>query len=319
MSKSVRKNIKYLIEALPGGKTIINEVDRYRRQKDWSRVIHLRFARTRLSFYTSIGLGDQMVARQFCKTFQAYCEKYGDPGIGYVVKCAGAWTTDFRIKKGDLNLYWWWSMNGREDWLDHYLNNINIKPDGILCLSNQCMEEADKHCSKVLFLPLGVGENFYPLSIARDGTGFAGSKGHKDPEQEDIVLGPFIDSNTLEWVDNIDTDIALNQFYNRKKIILGMTENIQEKWGMVNNRVFEVLASGTPFIMHNHHTINDILGFEFPYQSGSRTETEALAREIHANYTESLDKFRDYSRIVMAKHSYTKRIEQLIRFIHKET
>ena len=302
---SVRHNIKRIIEYIPGGKIIINELIRNRRQKDWSTVLNLRFGRTRLSFYTSIGLGDLMIARQFCESFQNYCEKYGDPYLGSVVICAGAWTPDFRINKGDVNLYWWWSMSGREDWLSNYFANINVKPDAILCLSNKCMIEARKYTDKVLFLPLGVGENFYPLSLTREGIGFAGSKGHKDSFQEDIVLGPFTYNNDLEWVDYIDTDVALNQFYNRKKIILGMTEQTQEYWGMVNNRVFEVLASGTPFIMHKHRTVNETLGFSYPYQTNSKAETKLLANDILDNYPAKLDQFNEFSKIIISNHSYT--------------
>ena len=81
---------------------------------------------------------------------------------------------------------------------------------------------------------------------------------------------------------------------------------------MVNNRVFEVLATGTPFILYSHRAVNEVLGFDFPFQSSSPEETLELAGRIVADYTHHLELFASYGKQVVARHTYDRRIATLI-------
>jgi hypothetical protein len=285
------------------------------RQRDWSVVHQETFATTTLSVLTTIGLGDVVIAEQLCEEFARYCKDYGDPRLGRIVITAGALPPEFKPPKGDHRLYWWWSMNGQDDWLDRYVSQTKEKPQVVACLSSWCCRYAQALGLRTLYLPLAAGESFQPLGFERAGIGYAGSKGHKDVEQVAALLDPFAGDGTLEWVTGLKGATQINEFYNRKSIVLGLTERYQEKAGMVNNRVFEVLASGTPFIVHRHRALEEIMEQPYPYQSGSADQSRSLAREIMADYPRHLEIFDGYRRIVDAKHRYKHRLKTMIDYL----
>lgn len=311
----LRKKAANFLNKKIAGKRILDAYRLRRRQKDWSRKIVINFKKTSLVFFHTIGLGDTMIASQYCKAFEEYCKKEGDPKLGKIVFNAGDWSLDFKLERGDINFYWWWSMNFSDSWLDDYISNIDVKPDIICCLSMACLNYAEEKGFKAFLYPLGAGSDFKSLNLDRAGIGYAGLKNQKDAEQEDVVLGPFINQEDFEWVHNLRSAHELNLFYNKKKIILGMTERYQEKFGMVNNRVFEALASATPFIIYKNRGLIETLGFEYPYQTNSFEQTKQIADEILKNYSKYKNEFICYSRIIAEKHSYYKRIKSLVEFI----
>jgi hypothetical protein len=84
---------------------------------------------------------------------------------------------------------------------------------------------------------------------------------------------------------------------------------------MVNNRVFETLASGTPFVLEAHPVVDDILGFDFPYQTDSRDKTVELVNEIRNSPQDTVTEFQEYSEHVRENHSYNDRITKLFEFL----
>lgn len=259
------------------------------------------------------GLGDRMIARQIGQAFNRYLEGADDPGLGRVIlTCGGFGSSPVR---GDLNLYWWWSLGPFDKrpkkWLPYYLERVRVPPDVILCPSERTLSEAQKAGFPVIYLPLGVGPEFRPLGLDRLGLGYAGTPGHKPDGEEDRVLGPFLDTDEFEWVSDINTPAALNLWYNRKMIAFGMTLPGQRRMGMVNNRVFEVLASGTPFVTSMHDQLEEILGFNYPYQTASANDTVEMVRHIQAHSSEVLAECRVWSQRIREEHSYTRRLEKL--------
>ena len=312
---SIKAVFGQIIQSNPVGREWLASRRLQQRQRDWSTVHSARFGKTEFSLFTNVGLGDIMIARQICREFVKYCEQHGDPRLGRIVITAGAWPENFRIAQGDHNVYWWWSMNGRDGWLEKYLAGVNVKPDVVACLSSWCCKYAETAGCRVLYLPLAVGEAFQPLRVPRSGVGFAGSKGHKDSPQVSSILGPFLDRPDFEWVTGLSTPEQLSEFYNRKSIVLGMTEIYQEKTGMVNNRVFEVLATGTPFIIHRHRALEEVLGHQYPYQSDTPEQTRQIASEVLAEYTKHLEIFEHFQQMVKAKHTYQHRLHTLMQFL----
>lgn len=307
------------IEYLPAGKQYVQSVRLRRIRRDWTTVHRATYGKSRLSVLTTIGLGDVMIAKQVSETFLQYCKEAGDPHLGHTVLTAGAWPPHLRPEKGDHNVYWWWSMSGREDWLEHYLNSIEVKPDVVACLSSLCSTYAQQLGCKTVNLPLAVGAHFMPLNTARNGVGYGGSKQHKDQSQVDAIISPFRNDPAFEWIDHLKTPQDLNIFYNSKQLILGMTEAYQERAGMVNNRVFEVLATGTPFIIHRHRALSDTLGFEYPYQSCAPQETRHLTEQILAHYPMALEQFESYRQKIQARHTYRHRMHTLMDFLKSRT
>lgn len=305
------------IKGAPGLRQLRQHIDRRRQQRKWTTVHRAIAGKSSLAVFTNVGLGDISVAQQLCDAFRRYGEEQGDPRVGKLVITAGAWPVQFDIHPGDHNVYWWWSMNGREDWLDVYLSQINVRPDVVACLSTWCTEYAQRRGCSTITLPLAAGSAFVPLHSQRHGIGFAGTKNHKDSQQVERIVGPFDGAPGFEWVCDLPTVDDVAAFYNRKQIILGMTETSQEKAGMVNARVFEVLATGSPFIIHRHHALNETLGCDYPYQSSSADQTRSLAQDIITHYDEHLKIFARHQAVVASEHTYRQRIASLIGFLRK--
>lgn len=271
-----------------------------------------RGARTTLEMYLE-GRGDRMIGRQVGQAFNRYLEKRGDPGLGRIVlSCGGRGSSPVR---GDLNLYWWWSFGPRDvapdRWLARYLDAVDVEPDVILCPSPETLEVAREAGWQTVHLPLGVGPEFRPLGLNRSGLGYAGTVGHKPDEERERVLGPWLGTDQLEWVADIESPAGLNLWYNTKLVAFGMTKPGQRAGGLVNNRVFEVLASGTPFVVSRHRGIEETLGFEVPFQTSSADETRELVEHIRERPDEVLARCREWSRRVRDEHSYTRRLERL--------
>ncbi|MFP8952157.1 glycosyltransferase [Natrialbaceae archaeon A-arb3/5] len=288
--------------------------DRYHDYKAKEHIYRFQAPETTFQFHAR-GLGDVMILRQVGRAIESYFSSNQDPELGHVVLSCGAMEPAFRPERGDLNLYWWWSFGDLDDtpgqYLDHYLQKVTVEPDLVLCLSEKCQQEAQQAGYETVYFPLGTLA-FEPLGFERTGLGYAGSKSHKDTAKEARVFGTFRESNDLEWVSQFSLPEQLNIWYNTKLITFGLHREGQRTWGMVNNRVFETLASGTPFILESHPSVTEVLGFDYPYQTDSRAETTELVREIQSNPAETLEEFREFSDQVREHHSYERRMNTLI-------
>lgn len=300
------------------GKLAAKNVAKLRGEKvPGENVFTFRAPETTLQFHGQ-GTGDLMIIRQVGRAFTEYLREHGDPGLGRIVVACGGFRAAFRPDPGDVNLYWWWSFGQLDDeperYLEQYLEEVSVKPDVILCLSERCQREARQLGYDTLFLPLGT-QAFQPLGLSRSGFGYAGSKRHKQDEQARIVLGPYRERPDFEWVSDFVTPAQLNAWYNTRLVTFGMTRDGQRRWGMVNNRVFETLASGTPLVLEAHPNVENVLGFEYPYQTSSRQETVDTVEEIRSNPAETVAMFDDYADRVRENHSYTRRVETMLSYL----
>lgn len=267
---------------------------------------------TKIQFHVQ-GLGDLMIIRQFGRAFDSYLSEHQDPELGKVVIATGAFAPAISPEVGDINCYWWWSfgtMENRPDqYLEQYIEATEVTPDVVLCPSRQTEKEASQLGLTTVRLPLAVG-SFRPLGLDRSGLGFAGSKYMRNKEKMNMTVGPF--EETIDWVTDFVLPEQLNIWYNSKLATFGTHKEGQRQWGMVNNRVFEAIGSGTPFILESHPTVEEILGFEFPYQTESRRETRELVAQIRERPTDAIDTFEDFSTRIHNNHTYGHRVRSLI-------
>lgn len=280
-------------------------------------MFEFRGPKTTIQFHGQ-GLGDMMIIRQFGRAFADYLRTHPDPGLGRVVISCGGYKATFNPAGSDVNCYWWWSFGPKDDtpeeYLDMYLQRVSVDPDVILCLSERCVEHAQDRGYETLYLPLGTYA-FRPLGFDRNGLGYAGSKHHKKSPKEEMTVGQVSDRVDFEWVSNFVTPTQLNLWYNTRLATFGITKEGQRQWGMVNNRVFETIASGTPLILESHPTVDDVLGFEYPLQTESAEETRELVDRIETAPQKILSEFDEYATRVREEHSYENRVKTLLTYL----
>lgn len=272
-------------------------------------------SRTTLEINT-LGVGDSMMVHQLGKAFVEYVTRRGDPGLGDLVLTSGGYAPKLRgIREGDVNLYWWYSFGPYDDspelFIDEHLEpNLPVRPDLVLCGSERIQREAKQAGYETLYFPIGQ-YGFRPLDIERTGLGYAGTRWHKAGEKVRMMLGPFKDEPDFDWVSEYTLPEQMNLWYNTRTCNFGITKEGQREWGVVNSRVFESLASGTPLVIRHHPSIEDVLGFEYPYQVTSRAEVVETVEEIRTDLDAVLERFEEYSERVRNEHSYLARLDTL--------
>ncbi|RMB18225.1 glycosyltransferase family protein [Haloplanus aerogenes] len=282
--------------------------------KDSHTTIQCCAPRTTLNVH-AYGLGDVMMARQMAAAFGAYLREYGDPEAGIVSLSAGGFMPLSDIEAGETTVFWWYSFGPMDDTPERFLDDVlescaDVEFDLLLCGSERIQEEARQAGYDTLYFPIGV-YGYEPLGVERSGMGYAGSKNHKNDEKVAMLMGPYADREDFEWVDHFTTIDELNLWYNTRLVTFGLTKEGQRRWGVVNSRVFESLASGTPLIIPEHPTIDDVLGFEYPYQVSNAEETADFVDEILSDPDGTLETFRTYTERVREDHGYVRRLQTL--------
>jgi len=269
---------------------------------------------TTLNVHTAGG-GDEMMVRQLGRAFGEYVVANGDPDLGSITMVTGGFGPFCDYSPGDVNVYWWYSFGPMDSdparfHDDVLVPNLQVDLDLVLCGSERIQREAEQLGYDTLYFPIGT-HGFRSLDVERAGFGYAGSKGHKSSQKVQEIMGPYLSREDFEWVSHFTTPDELNLWYNTRYITFGLTKRGQRRWGVVNSRVFETLASATPFIIREHPTLDDVLGFQYPYQASNRTEVEGMVDQMMADPQGTLAEFREYARRVRANHDYTVRLERL--------
>lgn len=270
--------------------------------------------RTTLNIQTA-GLGDEMMAQQLGRSFAASVSEMGDPELGSITLVHGGHAQNLDHHPSETNVYWWYSFGPLDDdptrFYDEAIRpDLDLDIDLMLCGSKRIQREADQLGYETLSFPIGFF-GFEPLGLDRDGLGYAGSVGHKSDEKVETVLGPFMNRPDFEWVSHFSTPDELGLWYNTRRVTFGLTKEGQRKWGVVNSRVFESLATATPLVLPDHPTLDDVLGFEYPYQAGDREEVRAMVDRLTDDPAATRTEFEEYARRVRADHDYTVRLDTL--------
>lgn len=269
---------------------------------------------TELKFHT-LGLGDEMMARQMGAAYVEYLDQNPDPELGQITIINGGFSPECTVDDGDYNIYWWYSFGPYDDnpekFHDDYLYpKIGEKIDLILCGSKRIQKEATQLGYDSLYFPIGT-YGFRDLGLDRRGLGYAGSKNHKSQEKVNKFIDPYRRRSDFEWVSNFKVPEELNLWYNTRLLTFGLTKEGQRQWGVVNSRVFEALGSGTPFVLPEHPTLNDVLGFEYPYQAADGEEASKMVDQLSASPEKTLREFKQYSEKIHRSHNYSVRLETL--------
>lgn len=273
-------------------------------------------AKTEIWFF-GVGLGDLACMQQMGDAFLEICDRGDDPELGRIMVSHGSTVTALQPYKGDLNI--WHAWGDRPDWVEYYLSKVSIRPDLCLCISHGVQKHLEKYGFNTFYSPLAVGRFFKPLGLERKGLGYCGNP-TKSKRQYAAVIDPIANRLDFEWhgrnpKDEWWTLPRLNEWYNTKQIVFGMSNEYNIDLAFMSNRVFETLASGTPFIYFKHSGFEETFGYNYPYQTECAEETQALIDIILEDYPVHLARFAKYSEDVLKNHNYVSRLERLFKWL----
>jgi hypothetical protein len=261
------------------------------------------------------GLGEQAIIEQLGKSFLDYCVD-NDPCLGKIMLAMGNNATSGMPYRGDLNVWYTWSDH--KGFIPEYLNRAWITPSLLLCASREIEREAQELGLPSIYLPLATGNDFQPLELLRKGLGYAGNP-IKPNDQYETLINPFVNRADFEWKSKHGTDKylslkELNAWYNTKQVVFGMIAGHCRTLHLIPNRMYETLASGTPFIT-GRYDLEDTFDFKYPYMTDSREETVTLVDQILADYPRHLKQFAEYSKNVRENHTFDVRIKTLMEHL----
>jgi hypothetical protein len=257
----------------------------------------------------TVGMGEQSVMMQLGKAFL----KGADPELGRVMLAMGVSKVSEKPFKGDFNV--WWGYDNNPDFVHQYLEHTTVKPDLALACSNRLYSALYEAGLNTMMLPYGVGEDFKPLGLPRAGCGYVGGDS-KSLEQKQLILAPFLNRPDFEWRAHKPTDKwlsanELNEWYNHKQVVFGLSNLNCSVWHQIGNRIFETYASGTPIIFPRHPGFMETFGFPQPYPVDKVGDVERWVNVIQKDYPKHVKKSKALSMVVRSKHMYKDRLEKL--------
>jgi hypothetical protein len=104
--------------------------------------------------------------------------------------------------------------------------------------------------------------------------------------------------------------------YSSAKVVLGTTEGAQQRFGMINNRVFEVLACGAPLVMDGFAELRNTLEGHVSYADtphAARVQVKGLL----ANESRRAEMGQAGRALVVRHHTYAHRVETIIAFYQR--
>lgn len=264
-------------------------------------------------WFFNTGIGDQTMCNQMGDSFLEYCEENGDPDLGRIMFSMGIGPGAYEPYKGDFNVCWPWGVLPQG--MKAHLDRLTVKQDLIIGPWKERREAAEAEGIASMPMYVGVGRIFRPLSLNREGLGYAGMD-NKSPEQKHIVLGPALKRKDFEWhahdiTSHWVTTEELNEWYNKKQILFGMIQEDRHRVDYMPSRFPETLASGTPLIIYEIPSTEAYLGYRYPYMTDSYERTETLIEEILADYESVLEEIATISEYIRAEHSYKTKLGAL--------
>ena len=263
------------------------------------------------------GLGDQTTMKQVGDAFLELVDEGRDPGLGRVMISFGHGSTAYLNYKGDYNVVWAWGVKPEE--LEHYLNNFQVKPDLILNPYHVILEKAEALGYATQRFWSGVNSRlFKPLGLRRSGYGYSGLP--KSKEQIDTVLGPVLGRKDFDWISRAPNKNGQYlpipdyvRWLNSKKLVFGMLDEDRHDVLLIPTRFFETVATATPIIYYRINGLKEHCGFDYPYLTESREQTEAFIEEIMGDYTRVQEYLLEKSRYIREHHNYKTRLTELFK------
>ncbi len=150
----------------------------------------------------------------------------------------------------------------------------------------------------------------------------------KSEAVEKLILHEASDFNLEIYGHGWETNPILNSYskgvlpyhkmvslYNSSKVVLGVTEDRQRKFGMINNRVFEALACGAFFVSEHFIELEQTFG-DLIFYSKNIGDTRKSIKIILDNYEQFNSQRFNIISFIRNNHSYEHRTHEFISFYH---
>jgi spore maturation protein CgeB len=115
---------------------------------------------------------------------------------------------------------------------------------------------------------------------------------------------------SLVVADHLDNDL-LPIVYSSAGVVLNDHWETMRAWGFVSNRLFDVLACGTPVISDTVHGLDELFGGAV-LEYGTPTELRALVDEVLADPATARERAARGRELVVANHTMDRRARELI-------
>jgi hypothetical protein len=222
----------------------------------------------------------------------------------------------------NVSIYWWLT--------ELFYNDQAIRLsgfDGIATNSSEAASKLNRLGKYARLIELAAPAESAiaaPRTEYRTFSTYLGQFPHKSPSQMDLMLGPASEHGLAIWGRGWESSpykqfhrgilplLEVGHLYRSAEVVLALTEERQKKRGMINNRIFEAIISGSVVISDEFPLLERHELGRYVHFSVSSSHTKQLLGASSSPAFKSLAvEGRD---LVLARHTYAHRAKEMLDF-----
>ena len=281
--------------------------------------------------FTALELAEELEKLGYIITFINRKDKIIDGHIDVLINFLHNFNISaLKLEKNCIKIAW------MRNWFNRWVKNRNIKDYDICFASSQtACDYVKKRLDKEIFLlPIATNpykfQNIKPVKEYEYDYCFTGSY-WKSPREIIEFLNPgSLDYKFAIYGENWNkikkfrpynkgfvnySDIP--KIYASTKLVIDDANHVTKKYGAVNSRVFDVIASGTLVITNGTIGANETFNGMLP-NFNSKSELNDLIKFYLENDKDRIDKIKKLNDFVLKNHTYEKRALTIKNTIEKE-
>ncbi|MCL2115032.1 MAG: glycosyltransferase [Methanobrevibacter sp.] len=282
-------------------------------------------------FFTALELAEEFKKIGYEVTFINRKDKIIDGHIDVLINFLHKFNiSSLKLEENTVKIAW------MRNWFDKWLKNWNINDYDIYFASSQtACDYVTKHLGKKVFL-LPIATNPYkfqiknPVKKYESDYCFTGSYWKYPREIIELLDPDSLDYTFSIYGENWDKIKKFRPYnkgfikykdipkiYASTKLVIDDANHATKKYGSVNSRVFDAIASGTLVITNGIIGGNETFNGKLPCFT-SKSELNNLIKFYLENEKERIDKINELKDFVLKYHTYEKRALTIKNTIEKE-
>ncbi|MDR2967885.1 MAG: glycosyltransferase [Methanobacteriaceae archaeon] len=282
-------------------------------------------------FFTALELAEEFKKIGYEVTFINRKDKIINGHIDVVINFLHKFNiSSLKLKENTLKIAW------MRNWFDKWVKNRNINDYDVYFASSQtACDYVTKYLGKEVFL-LPIATNPYRFQIKNSikkyecDYCFTGSYWNSPREITELLDPDSLNYSFSIYGENWNkikkfrpynkgfinySDIQ--KVYASTKLVIDDANHVTKKYGAVNSRVFDAIASGTLVITNGIIGANETFNGKLPCFN-SKSELTDLIKFYLENEKERIDKVNELKDFVLKNHTYEKRVLTIKNIIEKE-